>query len=310
MLDAQRLVVLVEVAHAGSIAAAAQRLAFTPSAVSQQLGKLERDLDARLLDRHPRGVSLTAIGQALLVHAEKVVGELRAAEQTVHALLDTHPAHLAVGAFASAGATLVPQMLAQFRRAHPSVALTLLDLEPPDGYGLVSSRDLDVLITHRYPGVPLPDRRGLHRQLLMKDTLRLVLPTEHPHALDGRVTLAQLADEEWISGSHGVPNRICLQQLARAAGIDPRVAYETCDYQVTLALIEAGLGIALVPTSVLDHTSNAGLAIKQLTGTAPAREVYLVHHSHPTPLVTDMIQQLRPARDEAGLSQRPATDIP
>ncbi len=87
MLDAQRLAVLVEVAQAGSIAAAAQRLAFTPSAVSQQLGKLERDLGCRLLHRHPRGVTLTPIGQALLVHAETVVGELRTAEQTVHALL-------------------------------------------------------------------------------------------------------------------------------------------------------------------------------------------------------------------------------
>jgi len=296
MLDAQRLAVLVEVAQAGSIAAAAQRLAFTPSAVSQQLGKLERDLGCRLLHRHPRGVTLTPIGQALLVHAETVVGELRTAEQTVHALLETQPAHLAVGTFASAGTTLVPDALARFRRARPSVALTLLDLEPPDGYGLVSSRDLDVLITHRYPGVQLPNRRGLHRQLLMKDPLQLVLPADHPHAHSQRIGLAQLAAEEWISGSRGVPNRICLEQLARSAGIDLHVAYETRDYQVTLALIAAGLGIAIVPTSVLEHASNNQLAIKQLPGTKPAREVYLVHHSHPTPLVTDMIQQLQPPR--------------
>ena len=68
MLDAQRLAVLAEVAHAGSIASAAQRLAFTPSAVSQQIGKLERDLGCRLLHRHARGVTLTAAGQVLLSH--------------------------------------------------------------------------------------------------------------------------------------------------------------------------------------------------------------------------------------------------
>ena len=83
MLDAQRLAVLAEVAHAGSIASAARRLAFTPSAVSQQIGKLERDLGCRLLYRHPRGVTLTPIGQALLSHAETVTGELRTAEQPV-----------------------------------------------------------------------------------------------------------------------------------------------------------------------------------------------------------------------------------
>src|ERR1700688_4294397 len=115
MLDAQRLAVLAEVAHAGSIASAAQRLAFTPSAVSQQIGKLERDLGCRLLHRHPRGVTLTPVGQALLSHAETVIGELRSAELTVQAMLGSQPSQLTVGTFASAGQTLVPRALAQFR---------------------------------------------------------------------------------------------------------------------------------------------------------------------------------------------------
>jgi DNA-binding transcriptional LysR family regulator len=139
MLDAGRLAVLVEIAHAGSIAGAAQRLSFTPSAVSQQLAKLERDLGCQLVQRHPRGVRLTPIGRMLVTHAETVVGELRTAEQSVRAMLGEAPAPLALGTFASAGQSLVPEALAGFRRNHPSVALRLLDLEPPDGYGLVSS---------------------------------------------------------------------------------------------------------------------------------------------------------------------------
>jgi len=130
MLDAQRLLVLAEVAHAGSIASAAERLAFTPSAVSQQIGKLERDLGCRLLRRHPRGVTLTPAGQVLLSHAETVVGELRAAEQAVQAALDSERPRLAVGTFASAGQSLVPQALARFRQHHPDAALTLLEAVP------------------------------------------------------------------------------------------------------------------------------------------------------------------------------------
>jgi molybdate transport repressor ModE-like protein len=91
MLDAGRLAVLVEIAHAGSIAGAAQRLSFTPSAVSQQLSKLERDLGCQLVQRHPRGVRLTPIGRMLVTHAETVVGELRTAEQSVRAMLDQAP---------------------------------------------------------------------------------------------------------------------------------------------------------------------------------------------------------------------------
>lgn len=293
MLDANRLAVFVEVAHAGSIAGAAGRLSLTASAVSQQLAKLERELGCRLMHRHPRGVTLTPIGQMLLSHAETVVGELRTAEQNLRAMLAEQPVQLSVGTFASAGQVLVPDALAGFRGKHPSVALRLLDLEPPDGYGLVRSSDIDLLITHCYPGVPLPDGRGLPRQLLIADPLKLVLPADHRKARAQRLTLEQLTDEEWISGSGGVPNRVCLNQLARTTGTQLRVAYETRDYQVTLALIRASLGIALVPASVLWHADCTRLAIRNLHGTKPARDIYLVHHKRPTRLVADMIRELQ-----------------
>jgi DNA-binding transcriptional LysR family regulator len=297
VLDAQRLRVLAEVARAGSIASAAQRLAFTPSAVSQQIGKLERDLGCQLLLRHPRGVTLTPAGQALVAHAEAVTGELRAAEQTVAAMLGAQPRRLAVGTFASAGQSLVPGALARFRRQHPDVALSLLDLEPPDGYGLVISGDLDLLITHRYPGMPLPDPRGLHRQLLLHDPLRIVLPADHPKARSAQLAVADLTDQEWISGDVGEPNRVSLELAARAAGSRPHIAYETGDYQVTLALIEAGLGISLVPASVLGHASRPGIAFRPVEGMPLAQAIYLVHRKRTTALVTDiktMITDLNP----------------
>jgi molybdate transport repressor ModE-like protein len=294
MLDAHRLALLAEVAHAGSIAGAAQRLAFTPSAVSQQLAKLERDIGAPLLHRNPRGVTLTPAGEALLSHAETIVGELRTAERTVRALLGEEPAQLTVGTFASAGMTLVPAALAGFRRDHPAVALRLLDLEPPDGYGLVSSRDLDLLITHRYPGAPLPDPRGLTRSLLRSERFRLILPEGHPRARVRRLTLRALAGEDWISGSPGVPNRVCLDQLADAAGVTLAVAYETRDYQVILALVEAGLGVAFVPESVLARMGPARIEVRDAADARPARDVFLVHHRRPGRLVTEMVERLSP----------------
>ena len=308
MLDAQRLMVLAEVAHAGSIASAAQRLAFTPSAVSQQIGKLERDLGCQLLHRHPRGVTLTPAGQVLLSHAEAVLGELRTAEQAVRAAMDSAPARLAVGTFASAGQSLAPQALARFRQHHPDVALTLLDIEPPDGYGLVRTGDLDLLITHRYPGMPLPEPHGLARQLLMHDPLHLVLPSSHPLAGRRQLTAAELARQEWISGAAGMPNRVCLELAARTAGFQPHIAYETRDYQVTLALIKAGLGISLVPASVLGHVRHRALKIRQFPGTAPARDIYLLHRKRPTALVTDIITvltQLHPHQAPPETSARP-----
>ncbi|GAA3433155.1 LysR family transcriptional regulator [Kutzneria kofuensis] len=295
MLDPARLRVLVEIGHAGSITAAAARLAFTPSALSQQLAKLERELGCRLVERGPTGVTLTRQGEVLLRHGERVLGELRDAERAVKASIEAEPESLAIGTFSSAGKVLVPEALAALRERHPRARLSLVDIEPPGGYGLVTARDLDVLITHRYPGGTLPSDNGLHRRRLLADPLRLVLPADHPKA-DGKISLRELKDEDWISGAHGVPNRICLEHLFAQADIRPHVAYETRDYEVTLALVGAGLGISLVPMTLLGDVDCDRLAVRVLPGVRPAREIFVVHRKRPPRLVAELVGLLTPGR--------------
>ena len=287
-LDVARLRVLVEVAHAGSIAAAARRMTFTPSALSQQIAKLEAELACRLLDRGPTGVRLTEMGQVLVEHGERVLGELRDAEAAVSAV--TASRHLALGTFATAGAALVPPALGALRRDHPELRLRVLDLEPPAGYGLVASGDLDLLITHRYPGMPSTPTRGLVRQDLLLDPLRLAEPgsaTTEPGSAG--VRLVELADRTWVSGGAGVPNRVCLEHLGRHAGFTPRVEYETADYTLTLALVGVGLGVSLVPASVLSTTQPPGVVSRRLADVEPAREICIVHRRRPSPLLTQLI---------------------
>jgi DNA-binding transcriptional LysR family regulator len=313
MLDAVRLRVLVEVAHAGSIAAAAARMSFTPSALSQQLAKLEREVGCRLVDRGPAGVRLTKAGQVLVGHGEAVLGELRAADDAVRSVLGAEPDSLAIGTFATAGKALVPQALGAFRRNHPSVRLSLLDLEPPGGHGLITSRELDVLITHRYPGGTLPSAGGLHRHRLLIDPLLLVLPADHPAAASGSPRLADLSGEEWISGGRDVPSRVCLRSLGVAVGVEPHVAFETADYEVTMALVTAGLGIALVPASVLCGADRARMAVRRLAGVRPAREVFVVHRKRPSMPVATVVTLLgevaaKLAEDADVLCQRSGAD--
>ncbi|TMZ50904.1 LysR family transcriptional regulator, partial [Klebsiella pneumoniae] len=191
--------VLVEIAHAGSIAAAAERMSFTAPALSQQLAKLEHELGCVLVERGRGGARLTEAGRVLLGYGERVLGELRDAETAVRAIAGEAPRRLSLGAFASAGKVLVPSALAAFGQAQPHVRLALFDIEPPDGYGLVASGELDLLITHRYPGVPLPDAGRLHREQILIDPLLLVLPEGHPAATaDADPHLADLVGEEWI----------------------------------------------------------------------------------------------------------------
>ncbi|HLL37046.1 LysR family transcriptional regulator [Streptomyces sp. NPDC052773] len=302
-LDVNRLRVLMEVAHSASIAEAARRLAFTPSALSQQISKLEAELGARLLERRPTGVALTPVGAVLVEHAERVIGELRQARAAVEDAIGAQPQRLALGSFATAAQVLVPTALAALQGRYPGAELSLVDLEPPEGYGLVTSGDLDVLITHRYPGVPPTPHPGLDRQPLLDDPLRLVLPAGHRLARRGTrggIGLDRLADGTWISGAPGIPNRTCLESLAEQAGIEPRVAYESADYHVILALVGAGLGSALVPESMLAGADRSRVSVHRLRGQAPAREISVVHRRRPTALVRELITFLHSAADALG----------
>lgn len=296
MLDAHRLRVLVEIAHAGSITAAAERLSFTPPALSQQLTKLEREVGIPLVERGRAGVDLTEAGRVLLEHGQRVLGELRDAEVAVRALAGEPPDRLSLGAFASAGKVLLPRTLAAFGNEHPHVRLSLSDIEPPGGYDLVTSGELDVLVTHRYPGVPLPRGSGLHRERLLVDPLLVVAPEGHP-LVDENPSLADLAGQEWICGAPGIHNRISLDTAAAAAGVRLNVAYETRDYEVALALIEAGVGVALVPRSILGAARRGAWISRPLEGAHLAREIYVVHRRHPPEPVPAMVATLRRTAD-------------
>lgn len=292
MLDANRLRVLVEIAHAGSIAAAAQRLSFTPPALSQQLTKLEREVGCVLVERGRAGATLTEAGTVLLEHGERVLGELRDAEAAVRSVAGEPTRRLSLGAFASAGKVLLPGTLAAFGNEHPHVRLSLSDIEPPGGYDLVTAGDLDLLLTHRYPGVPLPRTGGLHRERVLVDPLLVVAPTGHP-ITDREPSLADLAHEEWICGAPGIHNRVSLDTAAAAAGVRLEVAYETRDYEVALALIEAGVGVALIPSSILGTARTGGWVSRLLRGTHLAREIYVVHRRRPPEPVAAMVATLR-----------------
>lgn len=124
-LDVNRLRVLMEVAHAASIAEAARNLSFTPSALSQQISKLETELGTRLLERRPTGVTLTPVGAVLVDHAERVIGELRQARAAVDAAMGAQPQRLALGSFATAAQVLVPAALPRSNTGTPGQSCRL-----------------------------------------------------------------------------------------------------------------------------------------------------------------------------------------
>ena len=132
MLDVRRMRVLREVAQRGSFSAAAEALSFTQSAVSQQIAALEREAGAVLVERSARGVRLTEAGEAVVRHADGILGRLAEAEAELEAIAGLRGGRLRMASFESAGATLMPLAIRDFAERHPGIELSMSMGEPED----------------------------------------------------------------------------------------------------------------------------------------------------------------------------------
>src|SRR3977135_1182871 len=152
MLSLSLLLVLKEVAYRGSFSAAAQALSYTQSAISQQIAVLEAESGMALLERHPRGVSLTAAGQTLVNHAEGILARLDAADAALSAIAGLRGGRLRVASSPTAGATLMPLAIATFRAAYPDVELTLAEGEPEEIVPRLRAGELDLALLFEFDG--------------------------------------------------------------------------------------------------------------------------------------------------------------
>jgi DNA-binding transcriptional LysR family regulator len=252
MLDPRRLRVLREVAIRGSFSAAAEALAYTQPAVSQQIAALEQETGTRLVERGVRPVRLTDAGRALLAHAEAVLARLDEAQQELGELAGLRRGRLRLASFPTAIATLVPQAIARFRQRHPDVDLTVLD---DHGHRLVprlARWELDLALIYDHQALPEPEVE-LERTHLLDDPFDLVVPDRHPLARRASASLEELADHTWIGGTpDGAYGRIVLHSC-RAAGFEPRLAFGSDDYQAIQAFVAVGLGVAMLPRLALSH---------------------------------------------------------
>lgn len=287
----------------GSFNAAADELNYTGPAISQHVAALEHELGVAVLTRHARGVSPTAAGHVLLERARFLIETAAGAAHEVREAARA-PTVVRVGAFSTAAQFLMPPVLTTLLTDRPELEVVLIDRDPPDGFGDVRSGRLDVMVTCWYPGNADPSGDGLVSELLLDDPLVLAVPDAH-HAVDG-ATLADLADERWISGPPDAPNHVALEWAAARAGFEPDVAFETTDYAVTTTLVASGLGAALVP-ALITETLPDGARLVHLSGGADLVRTISVVHRAPvrSDAVGRVLAELRHAA--AGAAGRVAT---
>lgn len=256
MLDARRLAVLAAVVAEGSMTAAAERLAMSPSAVSQQIAALERTARVPLMRRGPRGVTPTDAGRLLAGHAEAIDRRLASAARELADLVEVRAGRLRLAAFPSAGARLLPDAIGAFRQRHPAVAMTMAVREPDECLGPLRDGELDLAVVFEHDGDPTTAVDGLRRQWLLDDAVGVALPPDHRLA-DSRspVAVEALRDEPWVRDS-GTSCRRLLDRLCAAAGFAPRIAFDSDDYATAGRLVAAGVGVALIPDLARDQVGS------------------------------------------------------
>lgn len=247
MLNLERLRALHAVATHGSLNAAADVLNVSTSAVSQQLAKLEDEVGERLLERRGRGVELTDAASLLAAHAARALSVLSEAEAELDARRSTVAGPLTVGAFATSARGLLPRALRQVEDAHPDLQVTLHELEPVDSLPALVRGTVDLVVAQDWAGAPLALPEGLIRASLMDDVADVALPRGHRLASQRSVPLADLAGEPWISWPSGSICHDWLLVTLRRHGREPNVRHTAAEYATQLALVEAGLGVCVLP---------------------------------------------------------------
>lgn len=296
MFDLRRLQVLREVDRHGSLSAAAAALSYTPSAISQQLSVLEREVGVGLVDRGVRGAVLTDAGRVLVRYADEIFGLMNAAEEELQAMRGLRTGRLRFAAFSTAGAVLVPRAIKAFRDRHPDVDVRLVELDPEEALPALRAREVDLALVYQFPVVEELPLDGLSYVPLLDDRLYIALPDDHRLAKRRRVKLKELADEAWVQGVHRGSTLAVLPAACRAAGFVPRIVFRSDDHMAIQGSVACGLGVAVVPQLAVP-TARRDIAIRPLEveGDLLTRHVgvALPASSYQPPAVTAMVEILK-----------------
>lgn len=259
MLGVQRLRLLRELHHRGTIAGVAHALSYTPSAVSQQLSQLERESGVPLLERIGRGVTLTPAAVALVAHAEAVLERLELAESELAAAQPEITGTLRVASFQSVVLAVLPGTLQLMAERHPHLQIDVTQSEVAEAYEGLRATTFDVIVGEEYPDEDPVIRPGVDRVDLLEDPICLALPTHGPHAAQPR-SLRDLAETPWALDPVSAPTGVWARLLCRRAGFEPHVRFDSPDPLVHAHLVRSGLAAAFMPALLApDHLAGVDL---------------------------------------------------
>ncbi|MFJ8556643.1 LysR family transcriptional regulator [Streptomyces microflavus] len=291
--DVKKLRILRTLRDRGTVTATAEALLMTPSAVSQQLTNLARQLGVELLEPQGRRVRLTDAAHLVLRHAEAVFAQLERADAELTGYLRGEAGEVRVGAFSTAvPALVVPAVRLLRAEGRPGPDVRVREAEAAQAYELLTAGEVDLALSL---AAHAPTARDPRFSLfpLLADPLDVALPAGHPLADVPALRLAELAADRWIFGGSGPWSEITTA-ACEAAGFVPEQAHSAAGWTAILALVEAGMGVALVPRMASREQRREGVVMRVLEADRPRRHVVAAvrHGASSGPAVARVLKAL------------------
>lgn len=261
-LNLRRLEYFLVVAEELSVTRAARRLHMAQPPLSQQIRKLEHELDCTLFERTSRGLRLSSAGVALVQGASSLLGEADRVGSRVRAVGVGDSGFLDIGCVPVACASIAPAIVRRFHRVYPQVQVHIRELDTVSVYSALSTRAVDVGIVRT--GVDAP---GVETADLVDERALIALPDDHPLTAKDELSLTDLADEEFVLFSRKLGTRHFDEFVAACravGGFGPHVVSECDSVSAQLAMIGAGLGVGFV-TELSREIAAPGVTYRDVT---------------------------------------------
>jgi DNA-binding transcriptional LysR family regulator len=262
------------VADLGTFTAAAQRLKVAQPALSLNIRDLESELGAKLFDRTTRRVELTAAGREFLQSVDKLIVDLERAVQNARDLADRKRGRLVVAAPPLLAALIVPGAVADYRKRFPSIEVSVIDAQTNIIVDKVRSGEADCGI-----GTFAEAEEGIRRQILFEDALMAWCPAQSQCARSSRLAWKDLPAGQLIAMTRDSRIRFLVDQAYQSIGQTVRPAYEVSHMTTAIMMVEAGLGVAVLPAYVWGFARVLNVVSKVLSEPEVRREVAIIQAS-------------------------------
>jgi len=252
-MDLSRLKALRELSVRKTMAAVADALHVSPSAVSQQISLLEQELGAPLIERRGRGVSLTVAGEQLVQRANRIFAELEAARADIAEIKKIIAGELRVAAFPSVAAALIPSTVRELMHLNPRLTIQFDEMEPEESLAALRSWQTDIAIIDDLNIPPGSLDANVETVALIEDVFNVMVSQKHRLADRPTVTLEDLREERWVIDTASSNYTKMLTDACAVAGFNPQITARCKGFEVTVALIREGCGISILPGLRASH---------------------------------------------------------